>query len=280
MLLVGIVSAIVTPLHALTISGSDLFGEAVQEALEAELTAAGLEVDIAFNGSLLGLRDLEAGTVDVSLLAIPDGGDSGRAMRRFPIAYQVVTCAVHFTNPVRELTYEQLVNLYGDNGTLEDWSELTTDPAWADRKVTLAASRRNRAVTLELFKAIVLEGASLKSSVRFLDLENEGLLAAIMEDPTILLLAPAIEPDSSVNLLAVKESAADQGYTPSVDNVFFGDYPLRLPFYLVVPDSIDDATVGKLLRAVFSEPVTLALSQANCMPVPEPEQRSILSQFK
>jgi ABC-type phosphate transport system substrate-binding protein len=266
-------------LQGLVISGSDLFGERVRQVLQAELAAAGVAAEIRFDGSLLGLRDLEAGTVDVGLLAITDARSAEVNLRKYPVAYQIVTFLVHTTNPVMELSYADLYNLYQENGTISDWSALTTDSRWSDRKVSLRASRRENRITLELFNELVLEGAPLKQAVRYTAGGNAALLAAVTEDPTALVLAPGLRVSPPVKALAVKRATGDRGFTPSQDNVFFGDYPLRLPFYLVVGEAVAPETVGALLRVLYGDAVTQALAEVDYLPVPEQEQRSILFPF-
>lgn len=268
------------PAHALTLSGSDLFGGKLETVLAAELEAAGLEVSIEFDGSLLGLRDLEAGTVDASLLAIPDSAERETSLRKFPIGYQIVAFAVHSSNPVAELTYGQLSDLFKEGGALSKWASLTDAPAWSDRNINLLASRREKAITLELFNAMVLQGSSYKVDLRFLTGDNQSLINAVIEDPSAIVLTPAVEAPGSVKLLAVRGQQGGQAYTPSRDNVFFGDYPLRLPFYLVVADSVDEGTLGTLLKVLYSDTLTAALAGVDCMPVPEPEQRALLAQFE
>lgn len=260
-------------------SGSDLLGGAFREALQLGLEESGLPVDLTFEGSLLGLRELEAGRVQAALLAMPDG--FGRTThRQYLLAFQAVAVAVHATNPLAELTYPQLANLYRDNGTLNDWSDMTDDPAWRDRKIALYASRRSNSVALELFNALVLKGERLKPSVRYRDDDRSGLAALVAEDPTALLLLPVMEPQGAMKLLAVKPSQESQAYTPSRDNIFYGDYPLRLPFYLVVADSLPPEVVGRLLAVLYSAEVTAALVGDDMSPVPEPEQEAILAGFK
>jgi ABC-type phosphate transport system substrate-binding protein len=100
------------------------------------------------------------------------------------------------------------------------------------------------------------------------------------EEPAALVVVPAISLKSSGHLLAIKVDASGQAFTPSQDNVFYGDYPLRLPFHLVVSDSLDAATVVKLVQAIYSDTVTDALKNAYYMPVPASEREAILSQVK
>lgn len=265
---------------ALVISGSDLFGSEVEEALSDGLKEAGIEVEITFDGSLLGLRDLENGAVDVSLLAQPPGRDDGTELRQFPVAFQVVAVMAHASSPLQELNYEQLVNLFMDNGTIEDWADLVDEAAWSDRKVSLLAVRRENLITLELFNALVLDGARLKSAIRYTDAEGEALEALVIDDPTMLALVPFMPSVGASKLLAVKEMPTDQSFTPSQDNVFFGDYPLRLPFRVVIADSVDEALLAPLLDVLYSDRVTEALWESNFVPVPAPERRAILSRFE
>ncbi|NDV61524.1 hypothetical protein G0Q06_03575 [Puniceicoccales bacterium CK1056] len=269
------------PSQALVISGSDLFKGEMESTLLAAFEAAGLDVEIQFDGSLLGQRDLAAGTVDASLLAIPDAGRDANSLRVFPLGYQTVTFLVNSVNPVTEMTYSQLSDLFKEGGELSKWSSFTDAPAWQDRNISLIASRRENALTLELFNALVMQGSSYNVDLRFLSGDNDSLVNAVIADASALALTPAIQiGEQPVKALAIKADEGSQAYTPSRDNIFFGDYPLRLPFYLVVADSMDDSTLSTLLQIIYSDAVTAALAEVDCVPVPEPEQRAVLAQYE
>ena len=272
--------AMALPSQALVISGSDLFKGEMESTLLAAFEAAGLDVKIQFDGSLLGQRDLAAGTVDASLLAIPDAARDENNLRVFPLGYQTVTFLVNSTNPVAEMTYSQLSDLFRAGGELSKWSSFTDAPAWQDRNISLIASRRANALTLELFNAMVMQGSSYNVDLRFMSGDNESLVNAVVADASALALTPAIQIDETVKALAVKADEGSQAYTPSRDNIFFGDYPLRLPFYLVVADDLDDSTLGALLQIIYSDAVTAALAEVDCVPVPEPEQQAVLAQYE
>ncbi|MGC9451232.1 MAG: PstS family phosphate ABC transporter substrate-binding protein [Oceanipulchritudo sp.] len=264
----------------LSISGSDLLDAGIEDALRAELEAAGLEAALSFKGSLLGQKELEQGDADAAILAFPEDLPDSLPGRRFPFAFQMVAFAVHASNPVPDLTYAMLASLYGQSGVLESWSNLTAQPEWRDRKISLWASRREDAINLEIFNAVVLQGSPLKRAVRYSTGDAAQLISIVVEDASALVLVPAIPANAAVRFLAVKAEEEGRGYTPTPDNVFFGDYPLRLPFYLVVSDRLDEATLAKLLRAIYSPAVTGALQNAYYMPMPDTERRSILAQFE
>ncbi|MEX0326470.1 MAG: PstS family phosphate ABC transporter substrate-binding protein [Puniceicoccaceae bacterium] len=269
----------VLPLSSMTLTGSDLLGPAIQAALQEQLNAAGLDAELAFGGSLLAMQELQEGTADAAILAVP-GSDSSPGGRTFPFGFQIVALAVHTTNPVTELTYGQLTSIFEQDGVLNNWSDLTAALEWRDRKISLWAVRSKSAITLEIFNAVVLQGSPLKDSVRYTVNDTEELQALIIENPSALVAVPAIPLTPSIRFLGVKGDESGQAYTPSEDNVLFGDYPLRLPFYLTVQDSLSEEDLGKLVRAIYSPEVTAALRSVNYMPVPETERQSLLAEFE
>jgi ABC-type phosphate transport system substrate-binding protein len=278
------------PLFGIRISGSDLLGEGIEQAIQVELEKAGLEANLAFSGSLHGKNALASGETDACILAVPDGAEVP-GNRQYLLGFQIVAFGVHPTNPLQELNYSQLGNIFQENysqlgnifqenGGINDWVELVSELAWEDRKIDLWASRSDELITLEIFNAVVLKGSALKDSIRYNPADEEQLQRVLEEEPTALVVVPAISLKSSGHLLAIKDDASGQAFTPSEDNVFYGDYPLRLPFHLIVSDSLDTATTEKLVQAIYSDAVTAALEDSHYMPVPESEREAILSQVK
>ena len=265
-------------LTAMTISGSDLLDKAVQDALEASLAGQGIEAELLLDGSLKGTEALESGSVDAAILAVPDGGEGAPGLRTFPFGFQIVTILVHASNPVTELSYGQLNNLFSDGGSYSNWSDLTEATDWANRKISFWIYRSPKVISLEIFNAIVLKGTNFKSGLNY-SASVEDLVKSIVEDPSALVLAPSVPANSNYRSLAIKSNDSLQAYSPSPDNILFGDYPLRLPFILVVSSAMSESDLGKLLQAVYSAEVTAALVQSAMVPVPETEIRAILGQL-
>jgi ABC-type phosphate transport system substrate-binding protein len=265
---------------ALVVAGSDLLVQGIQDALKEQLEGSGMEIELSLQGSLLGLQALKDGSAGAAILAVPDEGQMSQDGNTFPFAYQVVVFAVHSSNPVTELTYAQLTELYQDNGGLNDWSDLTPDLDWRDRKIALWATRSKSSVTLEIFNAVVLKGRLLKDSVRYIPNDTEEIQSILAEDPSALMAIPAIPLNPSIRFLAIKEDDTGQTYTPSEDNVFFGDYPLRLPLFLTVSDSVTPDDLAVIVGAIYSPEVTAALKEANYLPVSAAERQSLLARFE
>ena len=279
-LLLAPFSLSVSVCSAMSLAGSDLLGPAIQEALQEQLAASGVDVEMSLEGSLMAFEKMQEGTVDAAILAVPDGGSPLPPGRSYPFCFQVVAFAVHATNPVTELTYSQLASLFVKDGVLNNWSDLTPALEWRDRKISLWTVRSNDAITLEIFNATVLNGRPLKGSVRFAVNDTEVLQSTLVEDPSSLMAVPSIPLTPSIRFVGIREDESGQAYTPSEDNVLFGDYPLRLPFYLVVQDSVSGEDLGKLVRAIYSPEVTTALRAVNYLPVSATEQQSLLGDLE
>jgi ABC-type phosphate transport system substrate-binding protein len=262
------------------ISGSDLLGPAIEEVLSAELSASGIDNDLLFEGSLQGVKSVESGESAAAILAIADNAERPSGMTLFPVGYQVVSFAVNSDNPVNELTYAQLSGMFADSGSINSWGDLSDDIDWKDRSITPWAARSSSTMSLELFNAVVVEGYPLKQAVRYSGTTGDELLNLALEDSSSIVLVPQIQTIPSVRFLAIKSEESGQAYTPSADNVFFGDYPLRLPFYLAVGASTGREEVAGILKSLFSPAVTDAMTAAGFVPIPESERRSILSQFE
>lgn len=275
LLLAGVYSC-----SAATISGSDLLGPAIEKALAAEISSAEVEFDFEFEGSLLGVKALESGESVAAILALSDDTEKPQGLTLLPVAYQVAAFAVNTENPVRELTFSELSAIYAESGSINSWGDLTTEVSWEERGITPWAVRSSRTMSLELFNAMAIEGSLLKPAVRYTEQMGDAVLNLAREDSSVILLVPQIEAIPSVRFLAVKQDEGGQAYTPSADNVFFGDYPLRLPFYLAIPGSTPKQVTASILKGLFSGSVIEAMQTAGFVPLPESERSSILSQFE
>ena len=280
LLAIGLVGTLALSGAGLQIAGSDLLDDSIRMAITDALAAAGIDAEMSLDGSLLGINALSNGEIDACILAVPDGNDPVQKGQVYSFGFQIVAFAVNDRNPLSELDYVQLGGLFRANGTMDNWSDLVSSGDGQDRKVNLWAARSDKLIALEIFNSVALQGSPLKQSIRYSQLDPQNLMRIVENDISAIMVVPNIKPTPGVRLLAVKEEATAQSYTPSTDNVFYGDYPLRLPFKLIVADSVDPAVLASLLRALYSDSVTRALEAAFYMPLPATERQAILSQLK
>ena len=260
----------------LVLAGSDLIPESVQEAI----VRAGAELDLAlapvFEGSLKGREALASGAASVALLARTGEADFPEDWRVHPFAYQIAAFVVGSDNPVASLTYDQINLLLRENAPVQEWGGLVDAPDWSDRKVALQALRREDTLSLELVNALILERQAFTDSLVLVETSPETFRKTLVDDPAILGMVSWIEDLPGTRRLPIAPSSEARAYHPSRDNVFFGDYPLRLPFQVIIADSLSAPLRKSLLQALYSETVNRSLEAEDFLPVPEQEQRALL----
>lgn len=266
--------------HGIRIAGSDLLETEISTALVEELKTGNLEAEIELVGSMRALDALAAGEVDACIVAVPDGSQQQEVHRVYGFAFQIVAFGVNQRNPLAELDYAQLADIFKATGSTETWTVLVDAGRLRERKINLWAARSEKVIALEIFNSVVLRGSPLKGSIRYDSQSVDQLMRVTENDDAAMILIPNMTPTSGVRILAVKEDAESQSYTPTPDNVFYGDYPLRLPFKLIAGENLKHADLQTLLQAIYSDRVTRELERAHFMPLPELERQAVLSRVR
>jgi len=207
------------------INGSDILGNLLEEPIREFAGDQGIPIALELDGSISALEGLKNQDAHIALYTNPEGTPPEGAYSAVPIAFQVVALAVHQSNPVETLDYEQISAMFGANGRIEEWGMVTEDPG----KINLGAIRSNRHLAMDLFRYKILEDQALKSTVTFYDNADE-LVGNVRNDNSSLVILPAAVPYRDIKYVPVSRDPQSQAYLPSMDNVHFGDYPLRLPF--------------------------------------------------
>lgn len=261
----------------LVLSGSDLVGGAMGEEIREALTDAGLTARCSFEGSLQAEEDLATGQADLAIVAVRDISteEFPGEVARYPFAFQIAAVGVHPDNPLQEISYGQLAAIFRENETLDDWAALTEAPAWQDRKIFRIVTRMSDTMTFELFNALVLKGERVQGQIRIMD-DRDEIADLVIQNPPSMVILPWNDDVPQWRYLAVKEEDAVRGYTPSNDNIFFGDYGLRLPFVVVVTERVHADQLKALLEVLYSERVTQFVRNAHFIPVPNTERESLL----
>lgn len=264
-----------------TIAGTDLFNEDIVSALKDRLAGGESETTLHFKGTMAAVEALESGSAQAAFLAVVDSElEWPSSYRRYPVGSQVVVFAVHSDNPVSQVTLDQLNGIFSANGALLSWSSLTDDPFWLDKKISPYKADSDQLLSEELFSARVLQYEDFKQTVRILLPDPDTIAATLSDDQGSIVLLDSLNFAGSMRSLAVAASDSDRAALPTLDNIFFGDYPLRLPFELIVTPDLPAETLKLLLECVYSDSMTAILSANGFQPIPDPEKASILASVR
>jgi|GEM_PF-250845 len=254
------------------IAGSDLLGANFSEEAKLFSTRIKTPVSLALHGSRDGLEALKRGDADVAILAFaPDETPPGAPFVSQPLAYRIAVAVVPERIGVTQITFTELDGFFGVEGpagyTL--WRDLGVTGGVGSLTVgTHVLASDDAALSLQLFTHRALRAPKLRPSVQrhstFAELESR--LAA--EEGGIAILASLPVEGSGLRALMVSTAAGEPAFGATPENIHTGDYPLRMPVY-VVYRSADAAKLRDLLVFLWSDDVARALGK-NGLWVPVP----------
>ncbi len=220
----------------LTIKGSDTMVHLVTAWAEAYMKAhPEAQVSVTGGGSGTGIAALLNGTTDVCMASrtmkaqeLDLAKQQGLVPAEHDVARDGIAVVVHPDNPVKELTLDQLRQLY--NGTLTRWSEV----GGPDQPVQLL-SRESSSGTYVFFNEHVLKKDDFAANARLMP-STAAIVQAVEQDAwSIGYVGLGYLEGDAVRPIALKPSADAPGVLPSVETVQRGDYALARPLHLYTP---------------------------------------------
>ena len=210
----------------IVIDGSTTVGP-IAKAFAEYFMAANPEVNITVSesGSGNGAKSLLNGTCDVADMSRPmKPGEFKAAAEKgiMPVAHVValdgLPVLVHPSNPVQELTVEQIRKIY--LGETTNWKEL----GGPDLGI-VAISRDTNSGTYETFEKMVLNKRKIRSDCEYVG-SNGAMRQRIQSTPAAIGYAGLGFVDKTVKALKVN------GIYPSMATVQSGEYPIARPLFM------------------------------------------------
>lgn len=240
------------------ISGASTLYPILQTAAERLRAERGLRVHVQAGGSTRGFEDTIADRNDLGAMARDLTDDEAAQVRSFPIAEDGVGVVVHRSNPVREVTTEQLRRIYRKEVT--NWRQV----GGGDAPIVVVTKAQGHA-TLETF----LEHAGLRRSELAVDVvggDNAQVIRVVANTANAIgyvslgEVLHAIDHGSPLRLLRL------DGVDPTLEAVADHSYPMHRTLFLIAQgDPADGArTVLEFLRSAEGRRI---IEQAMYVPV-------------
>jgi phosphate transport system substrate-binding protein len=204
-----------------------------------EFMAKNPDVSIAVSGpgSGAGIAALINGTTDICQASrqikqteIDQAEANGVDPYEIQIATDALSVIVHLSNPVSELTIQQLSAIY--TGEITDWKEVGGNDA-----PILVLSRDTNSGTHVFFKEHVVQMAGLPTEDKSLEYGSDVLLlpsteegvSQVASNPNAIFYPGLGYVTEEVKPLAIKQTADSEGILPSVETALDGTYPIARP---------------------------------------------------
>jgi phosphate transport system substrate-binding protein len=252
----------------LRIAVSDLMADSLEASIADLAEQNSLEISFSKQGSLPALERLASDELDIAVIVVPEGHampDSRYTV--YPLAYDVAVLAVNEDNPIGEVSLPQLEGIFGSDGRedYQSWEGLGLS-GWTGRSIKTFASEIENSISNELFKFTILKSGGFKRSVSLVDVASAE--RAISSDVTCIGLLSRKLDSRRIKTLMVSTDNKTPAYGPSPDNVHYGDYPLRLPFYVVFETS-NKTRIKPILGYLLSEGCSKLLQSKNFYALPD-----------
>jgi phosphate transport system substrate-binding protein len=196
-----------------------------------------ISISVSGPGSGVGIAALINGTTDICQASrgikdkeIQQAMDNGIDPHEIQVATDALAVVVHPSNPITELTIEQLSAIY--SGKITNWKELGGEDA------TIVALARDTSSGTHVFfkehvvqmKGLTGEDKSLEygSKVQLLPSTEEGIVEVGKNSKAIFYPGLGYLTDD-VKPLGIKTTAADPAVLPSVETALDGTYPIARP---------------------------------------------------
>ncbi|MDK9698810.1 MAG: phosphate ABC transporter substrate-binding protein [bacterium] len=216
----------------ITVKGSDTMVILAQRWAEIYMgTHSDLSVQVTGGGSGTGISALINGTTDIANASRPLKPSEREKMKQrysslgveVKVAKDGLSVYLHESNPVRELSIEQIKQIY--TKVITNWKQV----GGPDAKIILYG-RENNSGTYVYFKDNVLGGADFAPSVQSLP-GTAAVVNAVSKDKNGIGFGGAAY-GKGIKYCAVKKDASGIAYEPTEENIKSGAYPISRFLYM------------------------------------------------
>jgi phosphate transport system substrate-binding protein len=214
----------------ITVKGSDTLVRLGQRWAEEYMkTHAGSVIQVAGGGSGTGIAALINGTTDICEASrdmkaqeYSDAEAKGIKPYRVAVALDGIAVFLNKTNPVTELTLDQLKGIY--TGEITNWKQVG-----GEAHAIILYGRENNSGTYSFFKEHVLKNLDYAEQTQTLP-GTAAVVNAVSKDKYGIGYG-GIAWESGVKPAAVKKDASSPAVLPDIKTVTDGSYPISRELY-------------------------------------------------
>lgn len=250
--------------------GSDLLGKDFAAALNdySRRNDLGIKLDLA--GSETGWEQLQQGRADIGFILLAPGEKKPEApFVVLTAAYQTAVVVVPAALPLTQISFDQLNAIYNDGSesTIRRWGDLGVAGEWANRNILPNITGPEAGLSCDLFRYTVLRTPDLKPTV-IMQKNEAATLKRITGDEGGIAVMPSLPVGQpTLKALLISRTTNDVAFGPTADNIQSGDYPIRLPLYVVFKKS-SAKQLQLVLRYLLSDDALPLWKSARLVPLP------------
>jgi phosphate transport system substrate-binding protein len=261
-------------------TGSDTMVNLAQAwAEEYALVAPAVSVEVSGGGSGTGIAALINGTVDIANCSrrfepqeIEQAKkNTGKQPREFMVGYDALAVYVHNSNPITEISLDQLAEIYAEGGRIDRWSQLGVKmPAGADE--IMRVSRQSNSGTYYYFREAILgKGRDFKLGSR--DMQgSKDVVELVSKTPGAIGYSGMGYNTPDVKELRLSRKKGEKAYGPTIETTLNQTYPIARPLFMYTLGEPSGAVLA-YVEWIHSEAGQKIVAQSGYVPLPKPGAR-------
>jgi ABC-type phosphate transport system substrate-binding protein len=256
--------------QAVRVQASDIIVDPVKGILDA---CPSPKVTVSFEGSVNALAALREGRADLAIIAVPDGQPLPADLVCKPLVFDVATVVVNDSNPLTEINLRTLAMVLARSSASSDkWGVLGLKDPWASRSITVYLPDASNGITLPLLRSMTVISGKFSDSAGVWTTKDQ-MEHIVREQPSSIVVMRGNNVPGGGRALGIslKDGKDQFAYRPTQDSVFYGDYPLRLPFYIAVRKDAPQPVLD-LEKVLLSDASATLFDAAGFVPVPVSER--------
>jgi phosphate transport system substrate-binding protein len=234
------------------VTGSDTMVNLVQAWAENyKNRRPDVAVQVAGGGSGVGIAGLIDGILDIAASsreierseAENAAQHNGVKPTEFKVALDGLAIYTHRSNPIEHISIEELADIYGEGGTVVNWSQLGVRNDRCRSDEIIRVSRQNNSGTYVYFREALL-GTSRELKMGSIDQSgSKDVVVLVSRTPCAIGYSGMAYVIPEVKRLRLSRKRGEPGVVPSPETALDGSYPLARPLYLYTREAPKGATL-------------------------------------
>lgn len=255
--------------------GSDTMVNLAQAWAEAYAKVdPSLSVEVSGGGSGIGIAALINGTCDIanaSRKLEPEEVEKCKAKhghdpKEFLVGYDALSIYVHPSNPLTEISLDELSEIYREGGKIDKWSQLGITLPGGDEIIRV--SRQNNSGTYHYFRETVVgKKSDFKLGSRDMN-GSKDVVELISRTPNAIGYSGLGYATKAVKILKVAKKKGEPAIAPSIASTWDKSYPIARPMFMYCPGT-PPPPVQKYLDWIVSDPGQAIVKETGYVPLPK-----------
>jgi phosphate transport system substrate-binding protein len=224
--------------------GSDTMVNLAQAWAEAYANVApNISVEVSGGGSGVGIAALINGTAELANSSRELEAEerakakqkAGADPKEFLVGYDGLAIYVHKSNPLEQISVEELSELYKEGGKINNWTELGVKIPDVRGDEIVRISRQNNSGTYHYFREHVV-GKKNDFKAGSLDMNgSKDVVEQVGKTPGAIGYSGLGYATPAVKILKVSAKKGEPGVVPSNATVLDKTYPIARPMFMYTP---------------------------------------------